>query len=160
MLQLTGRTQSPHGGSSLLSASTLMSSSTSMPLLLSCNGQRWRIDNGSIVNNQRQWRDFVLQSIALAAAGIVVVSPSSIRHRRWQTATRRPQRHLRLQSTNWPDCQGSPTKFTSMSNSVVRGGRRAVSSSAFWGTSCQGWWGIFLHFAPTAVAAMPGSFLH
>jgi hypothetical protein len=46
-----------------------------MPLLLSRNGQGWHIDNDSIVNYQRRRRDFVLRSIASAAAGIVVVPP-------------------------------------------------------------------------------------
>jgi hypothetical protein len=43
-------------------------------LLLSRNGQGWRINNGGVVDYQRL-RDFVLQSIALAAVGIVVIPP-------------------------------------------------------------------------------------
>jgi hypothetical protein len=39
------------------------------------DGQGRHIDNGGVVDYQRCRRDFVLQSIALAAAGIVVAPP-------------------------------------------------------------------------------------
>ncbi len=63
--------------------------------------------------------------------------PSLIRHHWWRTMVRRLQQHPQLQSTHWPNCQGSPTKLTLTSNLVVRGEKRAGSLSAFWGTSCQ-----------------------
>jgi hypothetical protein len=38
-------------------------------------GRGWRINNGGIIDYQRGWRDFVLQSIASATAGIVLIPP-------------------------------------------------------------------------------------
>jgi hypothetical protein len=138
-LQLTGRAQSPHGRSSLLSTSTLTSLSMLMPWLPSRNGQGWHINDGGVVDYQRQWRDFVLQSVALAAAGIVVNPPLLNLVPAVQTMARQLGWHLHLQLTR-PDCQGSPTKFTSTLNLVVRGEEGQACHWPFWGCHAQDGW--------------------
>jgi hypothetical protein len=48
---------------------------TSTPSSLSYGSQGQCIKDGGIVDYQRRWRDFILRSITLAAAEIVVVPP-------------------------------------------------------------------------------------